>query len=49
MVGTPDALKGACPVWGGLGGDEQLKAAPRRHSTPWFIGSLQADTYAREE
>jgi hypothetical protein len=26
-VGTPDALKGACPVWGGLGGIPLLKGS----------------------
>jgi hypothetical protein len=25
VVGTPDALKGACPVWGALGGNLLLK------------------------
>jgi hypothetical protein len=32
MVGTPDALKGACPVWGGLEGDR--RKVWRLHSTP---------------
>jgi len=34
MVGTPDALKGACPVWGGLGGNRRRKGARRLRSTP---------------
>jgi len=32
QCGTPDALKGACPVWGGLGGNRRKVWRPR--STP---------------
>jgi hypothetical protein len=32
LVGTPDALKGACPVWGGLGGNRPQGTAPSFYS-----------------
>src|SRR5205823_8762144 len=31
---TPDARKGACPVWGGLGGSRRYRGARRLHSPP---------------
>ena len=36
-VGTPDALKGACPVWEGLGRNRHPKGARRSHSTSEVI------------
>src|SRR5262249_29248991 len=36
QIGTPDALKGACPVWEGLGGNRHLKGARRLHSTSYI-------------
>ena len=33
-IGTPEALRGACPVWGGLGRNLHHKGARRFHSTP---------------
>ena len=43
MVGTPDALKGACPVWGGLGGNRRRKGARRLRSTPVACTVLNGD------
>ena len=40
MVGTPDVLKGACPVWGGLGGNRPQGTAPSFYSMPGHHLSL---------
>jgi hypothetical protein len=38
LVGTPEARKRACPVWGGLGGNRPVKAR-RPRSTPYRPGA----------
>jgi len=47
QIGTPDALRGACPVWEGLGGNRHPKGARRPHSTS--SSPYQAQTSARAE
>jgi hypothetical protein len=37
QIGRPDALRGACPVWEGLGGNRHPKGARRPHSTSFMF------------